>query len=793
MGEEPDVDQLDIMQAAFVSENAVREFIELGIQTVETSPTESASPPGHLYLRSITAQGFRGIAAETTLDLKPQPGLTIIQGANGSGKSSFAEAVEVVLTGTSYRWNDRDNSDFKDGFRNLHQPDTTQVTVALNQAGERVPLVLQRSWEAGASVDSSTFGATGLGVGASATLESLGLSSAVESFRPVLTNEELGRVHDRRKVDAYRQVEAILGLERYNTAAENIRTVRLAFNKEVTAAKSARAELVGLLADSESDLATQALLCVEEDRLDDLQNLVTSAGETEGDVRALQYVVAHQALTESDFTELIQGHQAAVEDLAEVSNTEAGAAADTQRLLQVAIDHHESHGDSPCPVCGEGQLDRAWLDQAQAEAARLAELAADYRSAEQRVQQTRGEIVAVSLLDLDQAAPALAGWEQLANLELALGRWAAATSGDELVIEAASEAFTRALSLQSEAQAWATKQLEEMRSEWAPIRHEIEAWSQLENRAVATRSYVKRLQDAENYVTTMVADLRSRRFEPIRDHSIAFWNQLRHESSVAIDDMNLSGKGNRGVLNIDVNVDGVETSALAVMSQGELNCLALSLFLPRATHSDSPFQFVVIDDPIQAMDPSKVDGLATVLQMAAQTHQVIVFTHDPRLSAAIARLGIAGEVIDVSRSAQSEVIISESLGHVRRQFQNARDVSMSDNLDDNLKRRVVAGYCSRGIEAACAEKIIRTKLQNGESHSDAQAAADDATTLIKLMAVAIFDDEGRAGDVFGTVNGWGASLADAVRACKEGGHAAYTGDLHSLVADSQSVAERIRL
>ena len=73
------------------------------------------------------------------------------------------------------------------------------------------------------------------------------------------------------------------------------------------------------------------------------------------------------------------------------------------------------------------------------------------------------------------------------------------------------------------------------------------------------------------------------------------------------------------------------------MSQGELHALALSLFLPRATSDDSPFRFVVIDDPVQAMDPARVDGLARVLAETARTHQVVVFSHDDRLPESLRR------------------------------------------------------------------------------------------------------------------------------------------------------------
>ena len=67
-------------------------------------------------------------------------------------------------------------------------------------------------------------------------------------------------------------------------------------------------------------------------------------------------------------------------------------------------------------------------------------------------------------------------------------------------------------------------------------------------------------------------------------------------------------------VSLDVTVDGVPGAALGVMSQGELTALALSLFMPRATLPESPFRFMVIDDPVQSMDPARVDGLARVLE-----------------------------------------------------------------------------------------------------------------------------------------------------------------------------------
>jgi hypothetical protein len=68
-----------------------------------TAP-EGTATPRIAFLNKLTVEGFRGIGAKATLDLTPGPGLTLVVGRNGSGKSSFAEGLELLLTGGTYRW-----------------------------------------------------------------------------------------------------------------------------------------------------------------------------------------------------------------------------------------------------------------------------------------------------------------------------------------------------------------------------------------------------------------------------------------------------------------------------------------------------------------------------------------------------------------------------------------------------------------------------------------------------------------------------------------------------------------
>ena len=58
---------------------------------------------------------------------------------------------------------------------------------------------------------------------------------------------------------------------------------------------------------------------------------------------------------------------------------------------------------------------------------------------------------------------------------------------------------------------------------------------------------------------------------------------------------------------------------------------------------------MVLDDPVQAMDPAKVDGLVALLSEIARTRQVVVFSHDDRLPAALRRMNGSARILEVVR------------------------------------------------------------------------------------------------------------------------------------------------
>jgi hypothetical protein len=311
-------------------------------------------------------------------------------------------------------------------------------------------------------------------------------------------------------------------------------------------------------------------------------------------------------------------------------------------------------------------------------------------------------------------------------------------------------------------------------------------------RALEDDALAKKVKAAEDALGLAIAEIRSERFAPISQRAIALWETLRLQSNVQLEGVELTGKGNRRRVELQVTVDDTEGAALGVVSQGEVNCLALSLFFPRVMLPESPFRFIVIDDPVQAMDPARVDGLAHVFTEIAQDRQLIVFTHDDRLPASLRRLMLPHTLLQVTRRPDSHVEVRTRLDPVSQYFSDARAVSKDDELPDGVASQVVPGFCRSGIESACMETIRRRRLAAGESHQDVEDLLSGVGTT-QLAALALFDDESAGGKVLGEINRrWNAVAADAFNDSKRGAHKGFSGSLESLVNESQGLAERLR-
>jgi hypothetical protein len=383
----------------------------------------------------------------------------------------------------------------------------------------------------------------------------------------------------------------------------------------------------------------------------------------------------------------------------------------------------------------------------------------------------------------------------LAELVDALGTWVKAGSISDLGaladhVQSASGPLREAVvHLRDSARA----ELGRKEDAWRPAAVEIAAWLKGAREAVRGASDLKRLKSAEAWLKKASAGIRDDRFAPIAEKAAQIWEHLRQQSHVELGRIQLTGEGTRRRVALDVTVDGVAGAALGVMSQGELHSLALSLFVPRATLPESPFRFIVIDDPVQSMDPARVDGLARVFETASADRQVVVFTHDDRLPEAVRRLDIAAEIIEVTRRDASVVELRRALDPVGRYLEDALAVAGSADLPSSAAARVVPGLCRLGLEAACMEVVRRRRLSRGQPHGEVDQALGNAGRLLHLAALALFDDVARSGDVLPRLHREaGPPLAETLKQCDEGAHEVHAAAAVELVRQSSKLAAWLR-
>ncbi|MEZ4322847.1 MAG: AAA family ATPase [Myxococcota bacterium] len=771
--EDPPVSAL--VEAAFsTEEGAIDRALAAGTFAHAGSRPASALPPP-MYLRSVKVKGFRGIGPEAVLELPVGPGLTIVTGRNGCGKSSFAEALELALTGENSRWSESARADeLQGGWRNLH--DGRGVRIDVDLCGEVGPSTLSLRWPDGATQpDAHTFSASLSG----ATVRSrrdLRWSQAVSTYKPILTYAGLGDLTAKKNAELYDQLQVMLGLDSLRAAVERLAGTRRQLESARKEADRGRAGFLSDLEPLADERATNVVAAVRRRPwdLDAVEALCDGDADESPEgvlLHDLERLVAPDAVALTSAAHALREHH---EQWVATRGSQSGRSEALAQLLEQALAWHAGE-PTPCPVCREGTLGPGWADttrsqlaavQQEATTARDAQgaLATAMRRARDLLSAPPGCVLQARALLPDDPTHDL--W-----LRFAAGR--AIVDAREMADHLDAFAATlpaAAARLQSEARSLRAAR----NDEWRPVARRILAWLPVARSAVDAQAKVKVLKEAEALLVELGKQITIERFRPIEARTKQIWESLRQRSHVELQTVALEGgyRNTKRRVELSVRVDGQENVALGVMSQGELHSLALSLFLPRLTHDQSPFHFVVLDDPVQAMDPYKVDGLARVLEDAARTRQVVVFTHDSRLPEAIRRMGIEATVLSVERGAGSTVRVVPERDPVRAYLDEAYALSMAaDRVGPKATARVVPGFCRGALEAFFRAAYRRRALTAGTSHAEVDARLAAARDTNQLAALGLFSDLDAGADVLPWIKKKaGAEGVEAYKACKAGAH-----------------------
>jgi energy-coupling factor transporter ATP-binding protein EcfA2 len=236
------------------------------VESLTAVETNDAEPIG-AYLRSITVQGFRGIGAQVTVPFHPGPGLVVVAGRNGSGKSTLAEGLELALTGTNSRWNDK-AAVWSQSWRNLHHGDPARIRVSIAEEDSGVTTI-GVDWPPGEDVGVDGFKAWVRRDGQKREDTTvLGWGGALEMYRPLLSYDELSGILEGRPSDFYDQLHKLLGLEQLTEAMTRLDAEVKQLKQPSAELKKARDAVRPVLEAHDDPRATTALAQLKKRRLD---------------------------------------------------------------------------------------------------------------------------------------------------------------------------------------------------------------------------------------------------------------------------------------------------------------------------------------------------------------------------------------------------------------------------------------------------------------------------------------------------------------------------------------------
>ena len=107
---------------------------------------------------------------------------------------------------------------------------------------------------------------------------------------------------------------------------------------------------------------------------------------------------------------------------------------------------------------------------------------------------------------------------------------------------------------------------------------------------------------------------------------------------------------------------------------------------------------------------------------------------------------------------------------------------------------MVPGLCRQSLEAASLEAFWKHGLAQGLAYDDIEAEIEQHVKLLPRLALALYGDGGRAGDVLGTLNKkYGPWAANTVQACNRGAHGEAPVDAADLIQFSEKLTTSLGL
>ncbi|WP_264671629.1 AAA family ATPase [Arthrobacter sp. VKM Ac-2550] len=669
-------------------------------------------------MEHASIHGFRGILNEQPLEISfdPSPGITVLHGLNGSGKSSISDAIEVCLTGQtpSASGGTAGKAPLWDPVHLGRGSSAARVEITLESEGTR--LLLSCTIDESGSVVSHTAevedreGQRELALGESWT-------QILASHSPVFAYAALERRVQLSK-DLATYFEGLLALggsfvALQDTIADRRATADVAFKKWQRARDAWTRELNALDEAWGVEAASARLEAIPVPEISaSIDDWLESAGLSESGVEAKSIP--------SDAPKRLRAH---ADEFIASSGVFEESSKSVQQSLFLALDrlHTEAQSrgleDGDCPVCETP--DASWLStlgRTVANAQELSLLKSRVDAAIKALFESANTLLRPTIeigLDLPRGdghhRTSLEGQRLLHKLQAAveghglgphhlvltastdLANWLKAEEVGLLLAEAIAQ--TDRLKQWGLARARAATEF-------------VSTWRQ--EQALGTDSplwgnTVKRVEELRVF-------LRKQRSGSLQTRANERVQELLADADLRLESLTvMSTKASMELL--DTNDNHVE---LGMLSAGQRNAVLLAPLL--ASVDAGPFGFLVLDDPVHAFDELRIDRLAGLLASIAKDRRVIVLTHDERLKEHLAARAIDCDTRRVERDpAVGTVSIAKSSEAWDQLLTDARTILDFAVAADGSAEKVtgtVRALCRISLDNAVRSFVVRNAVQH---------------------------------------------------------------------------------
>ncbi len=680
-------------------------------------------------LEKVSINGYRGIGNEDPLVLTfdSSPGVSVLHGLNGAGKSSISDAIEIGLTGKTpaATAGTAGKAALWDPIHLARGATSARIEVTLVAGTQRLRLV--SLLDSTGNVESHEAEVTTASETSRITLDA-SWHNALASHQPVFAYASLERRVQLSK-DLATYFEGLLALGGSFTALEGAITDRA--NASIQAHerwRSAKTEAMHSLAavdiEHGSAIGVTPLEPVQEPTVSDkLDKWLEIAGLLQDGMTSPPLPSdSHKQLRAAAFT----AHASvSALDRARVTSEENLSVA-LELLYSEATSHQVDSG--ACPVCATPESN--WLKTLKLTIDQNKHLSGLQRKAETDTQVLTA--LTGSLL------PTIVRVGQGADLEdpmRALSRTA------EELYEKYSDTHRTAHSSQhlalaatAELSSWLMSQEAQILIDQAVARTDARKQWQIA-RAKAVEKFTAVWQEDGTLATESVSWTETlKRIEDLRKHlrkrrSLTLEGKAgsRIESLLSDADLHLNGitvlSSKASMELVNKNGDKVD---LGMLSAGQRNAVLLAPLL--ASVDAGPFGFLVLDDPVHAFDELRIDRLAESLSRIADSRRVIVLTHDDRLKEYLAARTTDHDTRLVERSSASGAVqVSDSshfwhelltdAGHIHDLA--LKEAESTGDVTDDLRR-----LCRMSVDNALRSFILRNAIISSRDASEDLKAVD---------------------------------------------------------------------